>query len=202
MPEPDPDAGPAEAARRDLALLLQLAFSGELGAIRAYLGHRASLHDPRERAELGAIIRDEIRHRHCILAMLGELGSAPDPRRERKMTLVGRAIALSCAVGGWFLPMYGAGRLERDNVSEYERAARLAILAGCSSFTDGLLDMAEVEWDHEQYFRGKASSHPGWRVFPAWPALPPRAEIRRSFEAFLADPRPIPRPLRVPLLVR
>ena len=191
-----------EDARRDLVLLLQLAHSGELGAIRAYLGHRATLVDPLERAQLGVVTRDEIRHRHCIAAMLARLGSAPDPRRERKMELVGRLIALSCVIGGWFVPMYGAGRLERSNVGEYEHAARLAVVAGLPVLTGALLDMAEVEWDHELWFRERAASHPGWRVFPHWAPLPPRAEIRASFAAFLADPSRRAEPLRIPWLVR
>jgi hypothetical protein len=199
---PSPAITSPEDARRDLVLLLQLADSGELGAIRAYLGHRATLVDPSERARLGVITREEIRHRRCIAAMLARLGSAPDPRRERRMELVGRLIALSCAVGGWFVPMYGAGRLERDNVGEYEHAARLAVVAGLPELTDALLEMAEVEWEHELWFRERAESHRGWRVFPHWPPLPPRAEIRASFAAFLADPARCAEPLRLPWLVR
>ena len=183
-------------------LLLQLAYSGELGAIRAYLGHRASLSDRAERASLSTITRDEIRHRTCIAAMLATLGSVPDPRRERKMDWVGRSIALFCSVGGWFMPMYGAGRLERNNVGEYEHAARLAILARCEDMAERLLEMAEVEWDHEKFFRDRASSHVLWRVFPSWPQLPARGEIRRSFGAWLASSDRRVEPLRIPWLVR
>jgi rubrerythrin len=189
-------------ARQQLSFLLQLAYSGELAAIRAYLGHRRSLRDRAERGELWKIIRDEGRHRHCLLGQLGELGIAPDPARERKMERVGRTISTFCLVGGWFFPMYGAGRLEAQNIREYETAARLALVAELRHFVDSLLDMAEVEWDHERYFRAMAGSHPGWRLVPKWPAPPPRDAIRDSFRAFeRSAERPIS-VVRAPLLGR
>ena len=192
----------AQFAREQLTFLLQLAYSGELAALRAYLGRRRSLRDRPEREELGKIIRDEVRHRHCLLGQLAELGAAPDPGRERKIERVGRTISTFCLVGGWFFPMYGAGRLESQNIREYEAAARLALVAELRHFVDPLLDMAEVEWDHERYFRSMASSHPGWRLVPKWPAPAPRDAIRGSFVAFeRSAERPV-HLVRAPLLVR
>ena len=192
----------AGIAREQLVFLLQLAYSGELAATRAYLGHRRSLADRTERAELGKIVRDEIRHRHCVLAQLAELGARPIPARERKMTRVGTSIAIFCRVGGWFFPMYGAGRLEAQNIREYEAAARLALVAELRHFVDPLLEMAEVEWDHERYFRAKASSHPLWRTVPRWPAPPPRDAIRATFATFeRGSERPVD-VVRAPWLVR
>ncbi len=188
--------------RAQLTFLLQLAYSGELAATRAYLGHRWSLQEATERAELGKIIRDEVRHRHCLLDQLAELGSRPVPFRERKMERVGRAISTFCQVGGWFFPMYGAARLEAQNIREYEAAARLALAARFHHFIDPLLDMAEVEWDHELYFRTKASSHPFWRFVPKWPVPPGRERIRTSFEEYeRARDRPV-QLVRAPWLVR
>jgi rubrerythrin len=191
-----------EHALGQLRFLLQLAYSGELAAARAYLGHRHSLQDPVERAELTRIIRDEVRHRHCLLEMLASLGAAPSPARERKMERVGRAIAAFCRVGGWFWPMYGAGRLEAQNVREYEVAARLALVADRAALVEPLLDMAEVEWDHERHFRGKVLAHPLRRVVPLWPAPPPRESIRWSmceFEASRERPAIV---VKAPWLVR
>jgi len=192
----------AHFARSQLTFLLQLAYSGELAATRAYLGHHHSLRDRTERAELAKIIRDEIRHRHCLLDQLVDLGARPDPMRERKMELVGRSIAAFCQVGGWFFPMWGAGRLEAQNVREYEVAARLALVADVHEFVEPFLEMAEVEWDHERYFRGKASSHRLWRVMPAWPAPPPRESIRATFGEFEASPERKVAVVRAPWLVR
>jgi rubrerythrin len=191
----------ASTARAHLVFLLQLAYSGELGAARAYAGHADSLRDPSERAEVRRICRDEIRHRRCLRRMLASLGAAPEPRRESKMNLVGKSISFFCHVGGWFFPMYGAGRLESQNIREYEHAARLAAVAGCDEFIEELLVMAEVEWDHERFFREKASSHPLWRLVPHWPVPAPRSSIRDSFAAFLAGDRPI-EPVIAPWLVR
>ncbi|MCP3915874.1 MAG: hypothetical protein GY711_09980 [bacterium] len=118
--------------------------------------------------------------------MLAELGAAPDERRERKMNRVGRTISCLCQLGGWFLPMYGAARLELDNIVEYEIAARLALLAECE-----LLTLGEVEWDHELWLREQASTHWAWKVMPRWKPPVPRASIRERYEAFAKDPRPI-----------
>lgn len=193
---------PASTARAALLLLLQLAYSGELGAARAYVGHRASLRDRDQRAALMRVLKDELHHRHVLLDMLRGLGSGPDARRERKMDLVGRLISLSCFVGGWFVPMYGAGKLERDNIGEYEHAARLAHQAGLEPLVEPLLVLAEVEWDHEALFRRFAASHWLWRLFPSWPDTAPREEIRKSYAAFVASGSREVRPVRVPWLVR
>lgn len=191
----------AALAREQLTFLLQLAYSGELGAARAYAGHRAALRDRAEKNALAKILRDEMHHRHVILRMLGELGSQPDERRERKLNLVGRSISLFCFVGGWFFPMYGAGKLERQNIGEYEHAARLALVAGLDAWVDELLTLAEVEWDHELFFREKASSSILWRVMPKWLPPPPRAEIRARFSAWAAKPWTVDR-VRAAWLVR
>ena len=55
------------------------------------------------------------------------------------MYLVGTTIALLCFVGGFFVPMYGAGVIERRNIREYEDAARLAELAGYKGYADELI---------------------------------------------------------------
>lgn len=199
--EPGGRHAPA-AARAQLILLLQLAYSGELAAAWAYVGHRASVKDAAERRDIGRILRDELRHRQAIAADLAKFGAAPDPRRERKMTVVGRSIMRFCLVGGWFWPMWGAGRLEAQNIREYEHAARLAVLAGHPELVESFLEMAEVEWDHEAWFRAKAASHPLWRVVPHWPAPPPRTDIRAKFAEFLATDDRRVEPIRIPLLVR
>jgi hypothetical protein len=192
---------PSAFARAQLSFLLQLAYSGERGAARAYLGHAASLRDPRERAGVRRILRDEVGHRLALRRMMAELGCAPDRRRERKLDRVGKAISLFCRLGGYFFPMYGAGRLESKNIGEYEHAARLAICAGQAKMADELLQLAEVEWDHELFFRSCASRHPLWKLVPHWPAPPERASIRGRFAEYLEGARAI-EPVIAPWLVR
>ena len=176
----------AERARRELVKGLQGAASGELAATLAYLGHRASLPFGADRETIRRILVDEIRHRRIVIAMLEEMGSATDPRRERKLSRIGRAISSFCAVGGWFLPMVGAARLECDNVIEYEVLARHAHEAGFARFVDSLLHLAEVEWDHEFRLRACASRHFLWRLVVRWPVPPPRESIRARFREFVA----------------
>lgn len=163
-----------------LIRLLQNAYSGELAAYYAYEGHWRSLSDPTEIEAIKKIQREEWEHRECIGRFLKELGSAPNPRREFVFTCIGKTISLLCRIGGWFVPMYGAGKLERGNIVEYENAARIAAQTECHHMIDELLKMAEVEWDHELYFRQKVMTHWLRFIFPVWSAPPPRETIRSS----------------------
>jgi rubrerythrin len=187
-------------ARRELRRGLTLAASGELGAIRAYLGHRRSLRYGADRDLLVRILKDETRHSRRGIEMLGGRGGQRVRRAERKLTLVGGAIAAFCRVGGWFLPMVGAARLECDNIVEYEILARLAWWAGEHALLDPLLHLAEVEWDHEAWLRERAMTHALWRLVPLWPAPRSRSALRADFASFLRRPTTVRR--RFSLLVR
>ncbi|PYM21057.1 MAG: hypothetical protein DMD81_00600 [Candidatus Rokuibacteriota bacterium] len=165
-----------------LAAILRLAYSGELAAALAYRGHWHSLRDSIDRSRIRQIEEEEWRHRDLVGGMLAKIGMDPSPARERRARAIGRTLGLLCHVMGWLAPMYGAGRLERRNIVEYETAARLAIRASHPEFVDCLLTMAEVEWDHEQYFRSRVLSHRLAALVPVWPAPPPRSQIRASFE--------------------
>src|SRR5262245_3876063 len=180
----DPGTGPSEARVR-LVHFLQMAHAGERGAALAYESHARTARTVTERDEILKIRAEEIDHRERVGRMLARLGERPDPALERTMERIGRAIAAFCRIGGWFLPMYGAGRLERRNIVEHEDAARAAALSGNGDFVDDLLDMAEVEWEHERFFRLKAASHPLWRWVPGWEPPPPRGAIRQSFNGFI-----------------
>jgi len=171
-------------ARRRLVHFLQLAHAGELGAALAYESHARTARTARERDDILKIREEEIDHRARVGRMLARLGERPEPALERTMERIGRAIAAFCRIGGWFLPMYGAGKLERRNIVEYEDAARAALLSGHGEFADDLLDMAEVEWDHERFFRLKSATHPMWRWMPHWDPPAPKGEIRASFARF------------------
>ena len=173
------------SARSALVAVLHNAHAGELGAARAYRGHWRSLRNAQEIADIQQIEREELEHRRQVGTMLRELGAAPDGRLERRMSWMGSAVSAFCRVGGWFAPMYGAGRLEAANVKEYEDAARFAVLAEEPQQAMDLLRMAEAEWEHERYFRAKVLSHGLARFVPMWEPLEPRQYIWESFEYFL-----------------
>ena len=170
-------------SRQKLIMILQLAYSGELAAAYAYRGHWQSVRALAERDAIRAIEEDELRHRQLVGEMLAKLGSGPNHRRELRATIIGRTLGFLCHVSGWLAPMYGAGKLESRNVREYETAARYARDAGLLEFIECLLEMAEVEWDHEHYFRSCVVSHSIGRRLPIWPELPAKQTIRLSYES-------------------
>ena len=136
-----------------LVAQLQLAHAGELAAGHAYHGHWRSLPEGEDHERIRKIEDEEWHHRRLVARMLLDLGAGPRPLREAVFWLV-----------------------------EYEDAAVYARASGHPELVDCLLTMAEVEWDHEQYFRSRVLGHPLRRLFPIWPAPPPRARIRERFE--------------------
>jgi len=169
-------------SRQKLIAILQLAYSGELAAAYAYRGHWHSVDAREEREAIRQIEADEWHHRSTVGEMLAGLGGRPNPRRELRATIIGRTLQFLCHVTGWLAPMYGAGKLESRNVREYETAARYANDCGAAELVDCLLEMAEVEWDHEYYFRSCVLKHRVGRRLPLWPKPPAKETIRLSFE--------------------
>ena len=161
--------------------LLQRAYSGELAAALAYAGHQRSLPAGADRERIGVIEAEELHHRERVGGLLAAMGAGPSEARERRARRIGRTLAFLCHWTGWVAPMWGAGRLERGNIVEYEVAARLAMAAGRPEFTGCLLDMAEVEWEHELFFRERVLSRRLGRRMPRWEPPPPKGEIRASF---------------------
>ena len=173
----------AQDNKAKLIALLQLAYSGELAASYAYRGHWNSVSDPEERKRIQQIEEEEWRHRRQVGEMLTSLGAGPNSWREIRATIIGRSLGIGCHLIGWFGPMYGAGRLESRNIVEYETAAHLARDCDRHDLIECLLEMAEVEWEHEHYFRSKVEHHKWLRYFALWPAPPPKENIRMSFVA-------------------
>jgi len=167
-----------DESRHKLITILQLAYSGELAAAYAYRGHWHSVSRQEERDAIRAIEEDEWRHRRLVGAMLKGLDSGPNKVREIRATIVGRTLGFLCHVMGWLAPMYGAGKLESRNIKEYETAARYARECSQLALIDCLLEMAEVEWDHEKYFRSCVLKHPLSQRLPMWPEPPPKESIR------------------------
>jgi hypothetical protein len=168
-------------ARTQLITVLQMAYSGELAAGYAYRGHWHSVRADDERARIKQIEDEEWHHRKLVGEMLESLDAGPNKVREIRATVVGRVLGLMCHLSGWFAPMYGAGRLESRNIVEYETAARHALECGRTDLIDCLLTMAEVEWEHEHYFRACVLRHRWSKTIAIWPEPPPKESIRASF---------------------
>jgi len=171
-----------ERNEEQLISLLQLAYSGELAAAYAYRGHWRSVRDTLEKARIQKIENEEWHHRHLVGELLCKLNDRPSTLREVRARIVGRLLGLLCHFSGWLAPMYGAGKLESRNVREYETAARYARDSGHTMFIDCLLTMAEVEWEHELYFRSRVVSHRWGQKLRLWPQPPPKENIRLSFK--------------------
>ncbi|MFS8086146.1 MAG: ferritin-like domain-containing protein [Acidobacteriota bacterium] len=174
-------------SQEKLILLLQLAYSGELAAAYAYRGHWHSVRNAEEKAAIKNIEDDEWRHRRLVGEMLTGLAAAPNKWREMRATIIGRTLGVMCHVTGWLAPMYGAGKLESRNIREYEAAARYARDCGRVDLIDCLLEMAEVEWEHELYFRSRVLSHAIGRRLPIWPEPAPKEAIRTNFNRGQAE---------------
>jgi len=171
-----------ERNSQQLIRLLRLAYSGELAAAYAYRGHWRSVSDVDEKARIEKIENEEWHHRRLVGEMLGKLNSRPNRFREMRAVLIGRTLGLLCHFSGWLAPMYGAGKLESQNIREYETAARYARDSGHLAFIDCLLMMAEVEWEHEFYFRSRVAEHRWGPQLRLWPQPPPKETIRLTFE--------------------
>lgn len=166
---------------QNLIALLQLAYSAERAAAYAYRGHWHSVESEDERVRIRQIENEEWHHRALVGEMIESLDARPSRQREIRACIIGRVLGLLCHVMGWLAPMYGAGRLESRNIHEYETAARYARDCGRDDFIDCLLTMAEVEWEHEKYFRSRVMLHPLGRRLSLWPKPLPKEMIRESF---------------------
>ena len=148
-----------EHHRGALIRILRNAYSGEQAAALAYRGHWRSLRDSGQRQDVRRIEEEEWLHRRQVGAMLHELGAVPGRVLEIRTWLVGRVLGIGCHLIGWFLPMYFAGRLEQGNAAEYDTAAAHARALGRNNDAACLATMADVEREHEVFFRAMVAGH-------------------------------------------
>lgn len=170
-----------QTSHQKLVGLLQLAYSAEMAAALAYRGHWRSLADKVEQKEIRLIEAQEWLHRREVGALLKDLLAHPRLDYEMKYFITGQVLGFLCHLAGWFLPMYGAGRMESRNYRQYLLAADYALACGHTDYINCFLSMAEVEWDHEAYFRGKVESRAGQHWLPLWEELPARSSIRAAY---------------------
>ncbi len=148
-----------EDARKNLIKILQNAHAGELAAAFAYCGHWKSLRESDEKKQIKIIETEEWIHRENVRKWLTELGAEPRKLREAVFWTIGRTLGVLCFVSGWFFPMYFAGRLESQNILEYEEAAEYAKELGLETCAEDMMEMSRVEAQHEDFFRKVVSNH-------------------------------------------
>lgn len=175
------DKQEVEFHRRGLIRILQLAYSGELAAARAYAGHWRSLPAGTERDTIRKIELEEVEHRRAVGKMLVEMNARPAIWRETLMYFIGNSAFIGCFPTGWFLPMYFAGKLENENVREYDVAANHARALGFAQFLPELHEMYRTEAEHELFFSRCIKSH--WMLKPAkfvfgWDPIPVLAKYQ------------------------
>lgn len=139
-------------AHPPLVDLLQKAYSAEHAAALAYIGHAASLRDPAAKAAVKQIEDDEWHHRENVLALMRQYEIPVSRAYEVRFYVIGKVIAASCHVIGWFMPYFFAGKLESGNVCEYFVMLRYFRSLGITEHDAVLYDMGMKEKEHEVYF--------------------------------------------------
>lgn len=156
-----------------LVRLLQKAYSAEKAAAFAYIGHAGSVRNPTEKAAIRQIEVDEWNHRREVLEIMRQYNIPVARYYEVRFHVIGRIIAGSCYVIGWFMPYYFAGRLESGNVCEYFVMMHYFHELGIREHDAILYEMGMKEKEHEEYFLSKLRNKKWLPVFErlfAWGA--------------------------------
>lgn len=132
--------------------LIQQAYSAEKAAAFAYIGHAASVKSKDEKATIRQIELDEWNHRAEMMEIMKYYSIPVSKYYEFKFHVIGKIIAFSCHIIGWFMPFYFAGRLESGNVCEYFRMKHYFNSLGIKKHDVILYEMGIKEKEHEVYF--------------------------------------------------
>ncbi len=137
---------------KELADLLQRAYSAEKAAAFAYQGHAGSVKDPIQKKAIRQIEEDEWNHRKEVLAIMTQYNVPVSKWYEFRFHILGKIISFSCYIIGWFMPFYFAGSLESGNVCEYFRMKQFFNSLGIKEHDTVLYEMGIKEKEHEVYF--------------------------------------------------
>ena len=135
-----------------LSKLLQKAYSAEKAAAYAYIGHAGSIKSLKKKKEIKQIEDDEWSHREEVFKIMNTYNIKASVYYEFKYALIGKVIAFSCYIIGWFMPYYFAGKLESGNVCEYFIILKYFQKIGINSHDKELFEMGVKEKEHEDYF--------------------------------------------------
>lgn len=141
-----------DPAYSKLVSLLKAAYSGERAAAYAYQGHAESVKDPAVRAKISEIEKQEWEHRRDIGLMLNVLQAAPTAWREEILAVIGKTLSSLCERSPHSLTTFFAKKLEIANVKDYREASILADRLGLEEMARRLIEMADTEQEHVNYF--------------------------------------------------
>jgi hypothetical protein len=147
---------------------LQRAYSAERAASFAYIGRAGSLRDPVAKAAVKQIEQDEWDHRRHVLEIMQQYDIPVSRAFEIRYYVIGKLIAGSCYVIGWFMPYFFAGKLESGNVCEYFVMLHHFRSLGIREHDAILYEMGMKEKDHEIYFLERIK---GSRLLPIFERL-------------------------------
>jgi hypothetical protein len=135
-----------------LVTLIQKAYSGEMAAAFAYVGHAASLKSSKEQLAVKQIEQDEWSHRSNIYKLMQKYEIPVSRYFEFRFYCIGKLISISCYFIGWFMPYFFAGKLESGNVCEYFLMMRYFNSMNIHEHDEVLYEMGIKEKEHEMYF--------------------------------------------------
>lgn len=131
---------------------LKFAHAAEIAAYHAYEGHWRSVSNTAEQKYIQDIQLDELKHIYTLERMLEGLHVKPSPKLDWCGKAVGELIGFACFYTGWRLPMWVAGIMEKIGTASYKDIALEAADQERYVMAQALMEMAKVEWEHEQYF--------------------------------------------------
>lgn len=134
---------------------LKKAYSAEKAAAYAYQGNAGSVKNPSEKIAIRQIETDEWNHRSEVLMIMNHYNIPVSRWYEIRFAIIGKVIAASCHVIGWFMPFFFAGKLESGNVCEYFRMKQYFNELGIHKWDRILYEMGMKEKEHEIYFLNK-----------------------------------------------
>lgn len=169
-------------------MLLQRAYSGEMAAALAYVGHAGSLRCPQAKAAVKQIEDDEWKHRENVLSLMRKYEVPVSRAYEAYFFCIGKIIALSCHVIGRFMPYFFAGKLESGNVCEYFVMMRYFHALGIHEHDEMLYEMGIKEKEHEMYFLAQVE---GDRFLPFFERVFSWGREKKINDVDLEHPAPV-----------
>lgn len=137
---------------KKLTRQLRFAHAAEIAAYHAYEGHWRSVSNEAEQKYIQSIQLDELKHIYALERMLEGIHSKPNKFLDWCGKVVGELLGFACYYSGWELPMLVAGIMEKIGTASYKDIAMEAAEQERYIMAAHLMEMARVEWEHDQYF--------------------------------------------------